>query len=79
MTSNSFFYSVVLTLSYLYKCNISINPLFLKSHILKLIDLVTFKTAQIMFNARNNLLPGNLQKMYIERQGGYNLSEELNF
>lgn len=55
------------------------NSLFLKSYILKFIDLVKFKTVQVMFKARNNLLPGNIQKMFMERQGGYNLRDELNF
>ncbi len=55
------------------------NLLFLQSIILKFIDLVKFKTAQVMFKARNKLLPGNFQKIFFERQGGYNLREELNF
>ena len=46
---------------------------------MEFIDLVKFKTAQIMFKAKNNLLPGNLQKMFMERQGGYNLREQINF
>ncbi len=55
------------------------NVLFLQSNILKFIDLVKFKTAQVMFKARNKLLLGNLQNIFLERQGGYNLREELNF
>lgn len=55
------------------------NLLFFKSHILKFIDLVKFKTAQILYKARNNLLPGNMQKMFMDRQGGYNLRGEYNF
>lgn len=39
-----------------------INMLFLKSHALKFMDLIEFKTAQIMYKARNNLLPGNIKK-----------------
>lgn len=33
------------------------NPLFIKSYTLKCMDLVKFKTAQIMYEARNDLLP----------------------
>ena len=45
---------------------------------MKLIDLVEYKTALIMFTASNRLLPGNIQKMFSEREGGYNLRRELN-
>lgn len=55
------------------------NTLFLKSHAMKLRDLAEFKTAQIMFRARNNSLPGNIQKMFCDREGGYNLRGESNF
>ena len=54
------------------------NSLFLKSHSLKLSDMVQFKTAQIMFKARNQLLPGNIQKLFMDRRGGYNFGGELN-
>ena len=39
-------------------------------------DMVNFKTAQIIFKARNNLLPGNIQKMFFNREGDYNLRGE---
>ncbi len=55
------------------------NTLFLKSHTLKFRDLVKFKTALIMFKARNNLYPDNIQKLFWDREGGYNLRGELNF
>ncbi len=55
------------------------NPLFIKSHMLKFMDLVKFKTAQIMYKARNNLLPKNIQGILIEREGGCNLRGDLNF
>lgn len=55
------------------------NPLFIKSHMLKFMDLVKFRTAQIMYKARNNLLPKNIQDMFNEREGGYNLRGELHF
>lgn len=38
------------------------DVLFLKSHALKFMDLVKYKTAEIMYEARNNLLPHNIQK-----------------
>lgn len=55
------------------------NILFLKSKMLKLFDLVEFKTAQFMYKARYRLLSGNIQNMFYEREGGYNLRGELNF
>ena len=55
------------------------NSLFLQSKVLKLIDLVEFQTAVFMFKARNNLLPGIIQKMFFEREGGYNLRGMSNF
>ena len=50
------------------------------SHILKFIDLVNFKTVQMVFKSRRNLLPKNLQKMFKDKEEGrYNLrrKEEL--
>ena len=55
------------------------NILFLQSHIMKLMDLVEYKTALIMYKARKNILPGNIQKMFNDREGGYNLRREQNF
>ena len=52
------------------------NSLFLQLNTLKLMDMVNFKTAQIIFKARNNLLPGNIQKMFFNREGDYNLRGE---
>ena len=37
-----------------------------------------FKTAQTMYKAINNLLPGNIQKMFLDREGGYNLRGKFN-
>lgn len=54
------------------------NNLFLKAHALKFMDLIEFRTAQIMYKARNKLLPGNLQKMFLDREGGYNLRDKFN-
>ena len=54
------------------------NPLFSKSKILKLTDLVSFQTAQIMYRATNNILPVNIQACFFPREEGYNLRGELN-
>ena len=40
--------------------------------------LVHFQTAQIMYKAKNNLLPSNIQKLFFYRVGGYNLRGEFN-
>ena len=45
---------------------------------LKFFDLVEFQTAQIMYKARYNLIPGSIQKMFCERDGGYNFRGKLN-
>uniref|UniRef100_A0A3Q3EUW8 Reverse transcriptase domain-containing protein n=1 Tax=Labrus bergylta TaxID=56723 RepID=A0A3Q3EUW8_9LABR len=55
------------------------NLLFLHSRTIKFIDLVDYQVAQIMFKARNKLLPGNIHKLFFDREGGYNLREKLNF
>ena len=50
------------------------NSLFLQSHILKFTDLVNFRSMQMVFKARNYLLPRNLQKMFKDKEvGRYNL------
>lgn len=58
------------------------HNLFLKKHALKLRELVEFKTAQIMYMARNNLLPGNIYTKTVFRQrgggGGCNLRGKSN-
>lgn len=54
------------------------NLLFLKSKTFKFIDLVHFQTAQIMYKAIHNKLPGNIQKLFFNREGGYNLRGECN-
>lgn len=41
--------------------------------------MIQFKTTQMLFKARNNLLPENIRKLFTEREGGYSLREELNF
>ena len=54
------------------------NPLFLKSKILKFEDLVEINIFQIMFKAANELLPEHIQKMFFEREGGFNLRGQFN-
>ena len=46
------------------------NLLFLHSRTMKFNDLVDYQVAQIMFKARNQLLPGNIQKKKIGQRGG---------
>ena len=55
------------------------NQLFLHSKSFKFMDLISFKTAQIMFKAKNNSLPGHIQGIFSEREGGYNLRGQGNF
>ena len=54
------------------------NPLFIKAHTLKFTDMVKYKTAQIMYKARHNLLLGEVQNIFRERQGGNKLRGEFN-
>ncbi len=49
------------------------HSLFLQSKLLKLTDQIEYQTAQIMFKAKNNQLPGNIQGMFSQREGKYNL------
>ena len=51
----------------------------MQSRILKLPDLVEFQTAQLMFKAKNNKLPANIQKMFTQIEGSYFLRGLLNF
>ena len=54
------------------------NDLFLKSQTLKFMDLAQFKTAQIIYKAKNKLLPKNIQKWFKERDSRYNLRRRGN-
>lgn len=45
------------------------DTLFLVSHALKFMNLVKFKTVLIMFKARNNSLPGIVQKCFVTGRG----------
>ena len=42
------------------------NPLFKKLKILKLNDLIKLRTAIVMYKANNNILPKNLQSLFID-------------
>lgn len=53
------------------------NTLFIKSNLLKLEDLIKLKVLLIVFKA--NQLPSNIQQLFINREGGYNLRGTLNF
>lgn len=55
------------------------NTLFIKSKLLKLEDLVKLKTLLILYRARNNQLPSNIQKLFSNREGGYNLRGISNY
>ena len=55
------------------------NSLFLQSNVFKCTDIVECQTAQVMFKAQNKLLPGNIQKLFSEREGGYNLRGIFHF
>ena len=55
------------------------NQLFINSCLLKLPDLVEFQTAQLMYKARNKQLPDNIQKLFTDREGGYDYRGNLNF
>ena len=46
---------------------------------LKLDDLVNYKTALIMFKAKNNLLPSNILKLFIEKRGNLGTRQMGNF
>ena len=47
------------------------NSLLLMSHILKCMDLVTFRSLQMVFKARHSLLPRNLQKLFKDKEEGW--------
>ena len=53
------------------------NSLFLNSNLLKFMDIIEYKTAIIMYKARNKQLPANIQVLFSDREGGYNLRGEL--
>lgn len=48
------------------------------THSLKFTDIVKFKTAQIMYKVNNNLLPQNVQTLFRDREGGYQLRGKYN-
>ena len=54
------------------------NTLFLKSQVIKFIDLINYRTALFMYKVRNKLLPGNILKLFRDREGGYNFRWDQN-
>ncbi len=40
---------------------------------------MVFQTVQIMFKAKDHLLPGSIQKLFTKKEGGYNLRGNINF
>ena len=57
----------------------STNALFLKSKTLKLNDLIKLKSLLIIFKARHEMLPHNIQQMFSGKDAMYNLRGENNF
>lgn len=55
------------------------NSLFLQSKLLKFTDIADYQTAQIMYKAKNDLLPINIQKLFSIHEGSYNLRGKINF
>ena len=55
------------------------DPLFIQSNLLKFTDIVAYQTAIIMYKAKNRQLPGNIQHLFRNREGGYYLRGEGNF
>ena len=55
------------------------NPLFIQSKLLKLKDMVEFQTVQVLYKAKNKLLPLNIQKLFTERVGVHSLRGKCNF
>lgn len=55
------------------------NPLFIESKLLKLQDLIKLHTLQLSYKAYYNLLPVNLQKLFIQREQLHSLRRHGNF
>ena len=55
------------------------HSLFSRSKILKFVDIVQYQTAQLMFKAKNNKLPKNIQQLFKLEDVQYNLRRTLNF
>lgn len=49
------------------------NSLFLQSKVMKFPDLVEYLTVLIIYKANKYQLPGNIQKWFTQREGGYHL------
>lgn len=55
------------------------NIFFMESKLLKFKDLVQLQTVPILYRAKCNDLPQNVQKLFTWREGGYVLRGKLNF
>ena len=56
------------------------NDLFHNSKVVKLYDLAKFKTACLMYRAKNQMLPNNIQKIFNEKShNGYDLRDSSHF
>ncbi len=49
------------------------NPLFIKSHSLKFVDMVYSKTVEIVFRVKNKSLPNCILNRFVLRENNYNL------
>lgn len=56
----------------------STNNLFLNTQVMKFMDLVQYKTTQMMFKTSNNMLPNNIQNLFRNREGKYDLRGQCN-
>uniref|UniRef100_A0A8C6M4T9 Reverse transcriptase domain-containing protein n=1 Tax=Nothobranchius furzeri TaxID=105023 RepID=A0A8C6M4T9_NOTFU len=54
------------------------NALFIKTQALKFQDLVKFKTVQIIYKVRKGMLPIEISKWFLEREGRYNFRGKWN-
>uniref|UniRef100_A0A671U3I7 Reverse transcriptase domain-containing protein n=1 Tax=Sparus aurata TaxID=8175 RepID=A0A671U3I7_SPAAU len=55
------------------------NQLFIESRILKLYDLINYRTLQMMYKAANKSLPHNLQILFLDREERHNLRGNMIF
>ena len=55
------------------------DPLFKKTHVMKFKDLVYYKTMQIMYKAKSNLLPVSIQRFFSTQETKYNLRDVCKF
>lgn len=51
---------------------------FFKPQVMKFMNLVQFKTTQVMFKTRNTMFPSNIQNLFKNREGRYGMSGKCN-